>query len=115
MFVNKIALRSFRNHNRETSEFNPGINVITGPNASGKTNIVEAIYYLSLARSFRGAEEDELVGYGEDCAEIEADFGLGLVRRCSLTSGFEVWNDAVDAGRGQKRTVWLYSVCPKSR
>ena len=33
MFVNKIALRSFRNHNRETFEFDPGINVITGPNA----------------------------------------------------------------------------------
>ena len=39
-----------------------------------------------------------------DTVPTEADFGLDLVRRCSLTAGFEDWSDAVDAGRGQKRT-----------
>ena len=81
MFVKKIALRSFRNHQKDTFEFDPGLNVITGPNASGKTNIVEAIYYLSLARSFRGAEEEELVRHGEEYAEIEADIIEGKIKR----------------------------------
>ena len=81
MFVKRIALRSFRNHTKDAFEFNPGINVITGPNASGKTNIVEAIYYLSLARSFRGAEEEELVYHGDDYAEIEADIVEGKIKR----------------------------------
>ena len=81
MFVEKISLRSFRNHSKNVFEFKPGINVITGPNASGKTNIVEAIYYLSLARSFRGAEEEELVQYGEEYAEISANIVEGKIKR----------------------------------
>ena len=81
MFVEKISLRSFRNHSKNVFELTPGINVITGPNASGKTNIVEAIYYLSLARSFRGAEEEELVRYGEEYAEISANIVEGKIKR----------------------------------
>ena len=81
MFVKRISLRGFRNHAKKTFEFDPGINVITGPNASGKTNIVEAIYYLSLARSFRGVEDDDLVLRGADFAEIEADVVEGKTRR----------------------------------
>ena len=42
----------------------------------GKTNIVEAIYYLSLARSFRGVDDDELILNGEDYAEIDKDAKL---------------------------------------
>jgi len=46
-------------------EFNEGNNLICGPNASGKTSILEAIGYLGRARSFRSAGVNELVRHGE--------------------------------------------------
>lgn len=81
MFVKKLLLRSFRNHQIRTFEFAPDINIITGPNASGKTNIVEAIYFLSRTRSFRGASDEELIREGDDFAEIVAEILEGKIKR----------------------------------
>ena len=47
MRVQRIALNGFRNYEWETAEFDPGTNVICGPNAQGKTNLLEAVYLLS--------------------------------------------------------------------
>ena len=72
MIVKKIALKNFRNHDDLSLEFQKGLNIITGNNAVGKTNIVEAIYYLSLARSFRTQDNKDLIKHGKDWAEIES-------------------------------------------
>ena len=53
MKVNKIALNGFRNYEWDTAEFSGGTNVISGRNAQGKTNLLEAVYMLSCGRSFR--------------------------------------------------------------
>ena len=81
MFVRRINLYNYRNHKSKEFEFNPGINVITGENTSGKTSIVEAIYYLSLARSFRGVDDDELILDECDYAEIDAEVVEGKIKR----------------------------------
>ena len=81
MFVKKLTLRDFRNHHSKSFNFEPGINIVTGPNASGKTNIVESIYYLSLARSFRGVEDNELVRKGFEYGVIEATIMEGKIKR----------------------------------
>ncbi len=81
MFVKKLVLRDFRNHQAVTFDFSFDINLITGPNASGKTNIVEAIYYLSLARSFRGVEDSELVRAGKEYGEVYAEIFEGKIKR----------------------------------
>jgi len=81
MFVKKLILRDFRNHQAKTFDFSTGINIVTGPNASGKTNIVEAIYYLSLARSFRGVEDSELVRKEKEYGEISAEIHEGKIKR----------------------------------
>ena len=73
MKVNKIALSGFRNYEWETAEFDSGTNVITGQNAQGKTNLLEAVYMLSCGRSFRTRFDRELVGFGYSGAEILAD------------------------------------------
>lgn len=73
MKVSKIALNGFRNYDWETAEFAPGTNVISGPNAQGKTNLLEAVYMLSAGRSFRTRFDKELVGFGFSSAEILAD------------------------------------------
>ena len=73
MRIDKIALNGFRNYEWETAEFAPGTNVITGPNAQGKTNLLEAVYLLSAGRSFRTRFDRELIGFGYSAAEILAD------------------------------------------
>ena len=73
MIVRKIALDGFRNYAFETAEFDAGTNVICGPNAQGKTNLLEAVYMLSCGRSFRTRFDKELVGFGCDWADILAD------------------------------------------
>ncbi len=73
MRIEKIALNGFRNYEWETAEFASGTNVISGQNAQGKTNLLEAVYMLSCGRSFRTRFDRELVGFGYSEAEILAE------------------------------------------
>lgn len=73
MRVEKIALNGFRNYDFETVEFDDGTNVISGPNAQGKTNLLESVYMLSCGRSFRTRFDRELIGFNNSSAEILAD------------------------------------------
>ena len=73
MKINKIALNGFRNYEWETADFSSQTNVITGENAQGKTNLLEAVYMLSCGRSFRTRFDRELVGFDYSEAEILAE------------------------------------------
>ena len=73
MIVKRIALNGFRNYDFETVDFIDGTNVISGRNAQGKTNLLEAVYMLSCGRSFRTRFDRELVGFDFSSAEILAD------------------------------------------
>ena len=73
MKVKQIALNGFRNYEWETVEFSPDTNVISGENAQGKTNLLEAIYLISCGRSFRTRQDRELVGFDYSEAEILAE------------------------------------------
>ena len=53
MRIVRAELRNFRNYGEGACDFDPRINVITGQNAQGKTNLLEAVFYLAGARSFR--------------------------------------------------------------
>ena len=75
MIIEKLKLRNFRNYENLEIEFDPKLNIIIGNNAEGKTNIVEAIHFLSLARSFRTNENADLIKKGASTAMIEAKVG----------------------------------------
>lgn len=72
MIVKELELHNLRNYEYLKVNFNKGINYIYGENASGKTNILEAIYFLSLTRSFRTSEIEELVKKDTSFARILA-------------------------------------------
>lgn len=63
-YIESLRLEQFRNHEDTRMNFCPGSNVIFGDNAQGKTNILEAVSYLSSARSFRARSERELIRFG---------------------------------------------------
>ena len=73
MIIKRIALNGFRNYEWDTAEFDSGTNVISGQNAQGKTNLLEAVYMLSCGRSFRTRFDRELVGFDFSSAEILAE------------------------------------------
>ena len=77
MRIERIALSGFRNYDEETVSFGPDVNVITGVNAQGKTNLLEAVYLLTGAHSFRTRFDKELIGFGCDWASILADVESG--------------------------------------
>ena len=81
MIIKRIGLKNFRNHQSLSFNFTDHLNVITGLNAVGKTNIVEAIYYLSLGRSFRGNEDVDLIKKNHERAEIDAAILEGELTR----------------------------------
>ena len=73
MRVDTLTLRGFRNYEEAAVHFDAGINVISGRNAQGKTNLLEAVYLLSGGRSFRTRFDKELIGFDRDFAEVTAD------------------------------------------
>ena len=81
MIIKTLSLKNFRNHAYLSYEFSPNLNILTGQNAVGKTNVMEAIYYLSLARSFRTSEDVELIQKGKDNAIIDAVVMEGELKR----------------------------------
>jgi DNA replication and repair protein RecF len=64
MYIEHLALRNFRSYERFDGGFSPLGAVIAGPNGSGKSNILEALAYPSLCRSFRGARDSALLRNG---------------------------------------------------
>ena len=73
MNLKNLYLRDFRNYTEARVEFAPGVNLIVGDNAQGKTNLLEAISYLGSGRSFRAQKTSELVRFGADFGEISGD------------------------------------------
>lgn len=74
MIISKIKLTDFRNISSAEIEPDPGINVIYGQNAQGKTNLLEALWCFTGAKSFRGSKDSELVNFGAEKAKISIEF-----------------------------------------
>ena len=73
MIVHSIALDFFRNYVHLDARFSPEVNVIYGENAQGKTNLLEAVAYLSTASSHRARYDRELIQFGVDHAFVKAE------------------------------------------
>lgn len=70
-FLESLTARDYRNFGELRLELPAAGALIVGPNGSGKTNLLEAVYYLEIFRSFRGAGDPELVRFGRDVFRIE--------------------------------------------
>lgn len=71
MILERLELDFFRNYLHTECDFSPRVNVIWGENAQGKTNLIEAISYLSAARTHRARYDKELIQFGVDHAFVK--------------------------------------------
>lgn len=76
MWIKSLKLNKFRNYLYQNIEFNENINIFLGDNAQGKTNLLESIYYLSNAKSFKANRDKEIIMFNEK--EMVLD---GLIRK----------------------------------
>lgn len=76
MNVKKLEIQNFRNISNINLEFDDEINVICGENAQGKTNIIEALWLFSGAKSFRNTKDTEFIKFGETRAKILTEYKM---------------------------------------
>ncbi len=74
MYIKKIKLKNFRNYEYLDIDFKSGAHIISGMNAQGKSNFIEAIYYSAFSRSFRNSKDIEMIKDGERDFFIELHF-----------------------------------------
>lgn len=78
MVCKSIRIENFRNIGEAEVHFSPGVNVLYGDNAQGKTNLLEAVYFTALGKSFRPAREAELIRFGAEGCRILNTFSDSL-------------------------------------
>lgn len=74
MHLSKIRLYNFRNFTEADVSFSPGINIIYGENAQGKTNMLEAVYFLACLKSDRASKESEMIRYDHEQTYLKGLF-----------------------------------------
>lgn len=74
MIIKNLCLENFKNIKSMNLDFSPGTNVIAGDNAQGKTNILEAVWIFSGAKSFRGSKDSEYIKFSEEGARLAISF-----------------------------------------
>jgi DNA replication and repair protein RecF len=100
--LSALALRRFRNLANQDLEIPPEGLALVGDNAQGKSNFLEAIYYLETFRSFRGARDEQLLGFGEDVFRVA---GTAMPGSCDDRESTEV--AAAFERRGKRKKVSL--------
>ncbi|MCL1878712.1 MAG: DNA replication/repair protein RecF [Defluviitaleaceae bacterium] len=81
MHINEVSLTGFRNLNVQNQNLSPGVNIIFGNNAQGKTNFLEAIYFCAFGRPCRARTDGELIAWNETVAQIRLE-----TERAGITS-----------------------------
>ena len=71
MYITELKLKNFRNYKDLAIDFDRRVNLITGQNAQGKTNLIESLYMSSMGRSFRTSHDSEMIMFGEQSAYIK--------------------------------------------
>lgn len=72
MIIKSLQLSNFRKFSKKQISFSPSVTIITGENATGKTNILESLFFLATGKSFRTSTDAEVILFGKDLGRITA-------------------------------------------
>ncbi len=87
MWLKQLSILNFKNYAEATLHFVPEVNAFTGDNGAGKTNLLDAIHYLSLCKSYFNPIDSQQIKQGEDWFMVQGEFdqdGQADVVACSL-------------------------------
>jgi DNA replication and repair protein RecF len=93
--ITDLRLQNFRSYDDASFEVGPGVNIVVGPNASGKTNLLEAVLVLARGGSYRVSDQD-LIAFEQPWARLDAHNTTGglrtlkLVNEPKLTKSYEI-------------------------
>ena len=73
MFLEKLLLINYRNYHYQALSFSPGLNMIIGDNAQGKTNLLESVFLSARGKSFKRLGDRDLIRFGERSGYVRAD------------------------------------------
>jgi DNA replication and repair protein RecF len=82
--ITDLHLQQFRSYSDASFEISPGVNIVVGSNASGKTNLLEALLVLARGSSYR-ARDSELIAFGKPWARLDVDLDDGGQRTVKIT------------------------------
>ena len=95
MPITKIHLTDFRSFTDKLLSFSSKTTVIVGPNAIGKTNILESIFLLSTGKSFRARIEEEMINYGQELARVKGLIGENKLEVLLTRGEIKITNTSV--------------------
>ena len=83
--ITDLRLQNYRSYKDDSFELNSGVNIVVGPNASGKTNLLEAVLVLARGQSYR-AKDTELIKFSKPWARIDADLSTSGKRTVKIVN-----------------------------
>jgi len=110
--LTNLRLSEFRNYKEAVFEFSPGVSVVVGENAKGKTNLLEAIYLLGVGDSFRAKRMEEMVTFGQELGKVAGD--LQLAKNDQMTLEVMI-NGGVVMGKMVNKRKYLVDGVSKRR
>jgi len=75
-YLQKFQANNFKNYEEISVSFSPGINCFTGLNGTGKTNLLDAIYYMSICRSYFSLKDADLIRHQQDYFRLEGNYNI---------------------------------------
>jgi DNA replication and repair protein RecF len=92
VYLSHLSLVNFKNYTEAQLNFSSGVNCITGTNGSGKTNIIDAVYYLSFTKSYFNISDTQNIQHGESLFVIQGKFSDNEKEEhvfCGVKTGFK--------------------------
>lgn len=84
MLFTDIYLQNYRSYKEQSFDLGPGVNIVVGPNAAGKTNLLEALMLSAIGRSYK-AGDGVLIRHGQDWSRIDSHTNLNQLRTVKIT------------------------------
>lgn len=114
MYLKHFIAQNYRNLQQFEVDFDPNVNIFIGQNAQGKTNLLEAIYFLALTRSHRTSNDKELIAFGQDYANVSGHVyksQIDLSLRVLITKkGKKVWVNRIEQAKLSKYVGQLNAI-----
>lgn len=114
MYLDHFIVQNYRNLEKIDTHFDPNVNIFIGKNAQGKTNLLEAIYFLALTRSHRTNSDKELIRFGNDFANVMGEVHKSQVKldlRVLITKkGKKVWINRIEQSKLSKYVGQLNAI-----